>query len=149
MQTPGKPATIRYPDQRSFRRFSATTSPRTSQGHQALQELVLRGVSGRWSGANRAAPAAATPARTTARARPPVPLPATLAAALRPHAARIDRSRSNRCSEGSFFCFSFSGSCDPHTPLQGWTERSVGFGQEHFTLQGRTFTTVAPSSFIR
>ena len=29
--------------------------------------------------------------------------------------------------------------------LQGWTERSVGFGKEHFTLQGRTFTTVAPS----
>ena len=33
--------------------------------------------------------------------------------------------------------------------VQGWTERSVGFLQEHFTLQGRTFTTVAPSSLIR
>ena len=33
--------------------------------------------------------------------------------------------------------------------VQGWTERSVGFGKEHFTLQGRTFTTVAPSSLIR
>ena len=33
--------------------------------------------------------------------------------------------------------------------VQGWIERSVGFGQEHFTLQGRTFTSVAPSSLIR
>ena len=33
--------------------------------------------------------------------------------------------------------------------LQGWAKTSVGFLQEHFTLQGRTFTTVAPSSLIR
>ena len=34
--------------------------------------------------------------------------------------------------------------------LQGGPERSVGFGKEHFTLQGRRFTTVAaPSSLIR
>ena len=33
--------------------------------------------------------------------------------------------------------------------VQGWIERSVGFLGEHFTLQGRTFTSVAPSSLIR
>ena len=60
----------------------------------------------------------------------------------------------------SYLCVSVRCVREPPTPpqtrngknhrIQGWIERSVGFGRDHFTLQGRTgFTSVAPSSLIR
>ena len=33
--------------------------------------------------------------------------------------------------------------------IQGWTERSVGFGRDQISLDDRRLTTVAPSSLIR